>query len=60
VNGASGMVEVWLDGVKVDALTKAMDLGGSAIAHVQIGDSGAKRTYDVAFDDVAADESFIG
>ncbi len=53
------LAEVWLDGAKIAALTKTMDLGTTAIGHVQIGDSAAKRTYDVAFDDVAADESPI-
>jgi N-acetylneuraminic acid mutarotase len=59
VNGAAGTVEVWLDGAKVNDLTRTMNLGTTAIGHVQIGDSAAKRTYDVAFDDVAADESPI-
>jgi N-acetylneuraminic acid mutarotase len=59
VNGASSTVEVWLDGTKVNALTKSTDLGTVAVGHIQIGDSVANRTYDVAFDDVAADESPI-
>jgi hypothetical protein len=59
VSGASSTVEVWLDGAQVNALTKTTNLGPAAVGHIQIGDSGAKRTYDVAFDDVAADESPI-
>jgi large repetitive protein len=59
VSGASSTVEVWLDGAKIEALSKITNLGPAAVGHIQIGDSGAKRTYDVAFDDVVADESPI-
>ena len=49
---ASSLTEVWLDGVKVDALTTTTSLGSTAIGRVQLGENSTGRTYDVAFDDV--------
>jgi large repetitive protein len=59
MNGASSVTEVWLDGTKIDSLTNNESLGTTAVGHLQIGDTTASRTFDVGFDDVAADESFI-
>jgi hypothetical protein len=53
VGGATGSLEeVWLDGVKVDALTRTDSLGTAAVGIVQLGESSTARTYDVAYDDV--------
>jgi len=52
--GTSGHVDVWFDGVKVAALSKAVSLGTTPIGRVNIGDSALNRMYDVAFDDVVA------
>jgi hypothetical protein len=54
IAGTASQVEVWLDGMRIDALSTTANLGTSAIGMVQIGDSASGRTFDVAFDDVAA------
>jgi chitodextrinase len=48
----ASLEEVWLDGVKVDALTRTDTLGTTPIGTVQLGESSTARTYDVAYDDV--------
>ena len=54
VNGTSSVIDVWLDGVHVDALSStAANLGTDAVGAMQIGEVQTGRTYDVAFDDVA-------
>jgi chitodextrinase len=53
VGGPTGsLAEVWLDGVKVDALTRADTFGTTPIGRIQLGESSTGRTYDVAYDDV--------
>ena len=45
-------MEVWLDGVRVDALSTAtVNLGTTPVGRMQIGDVQSGRSYDVAFDD---------
>src|SRR5207248_1417221 len=58
LNGTAGLIEVWLDGTKI--INAAQSLGTNAIQQVQLGDDASSRTYDVAFDEVAADPNFIG
>jgi parallel beta-helix repeat protein len=60
INGASGLVETWLDGVRVDALSRIENLGANGVGVVQIGDSSSGRTFDVVFDDVEANDACIG
>jgi hypothetical protein len=52
VNQGTGLVEVWYDGTRVDALSKAQGVGSSPIGRVELGDPSSGRTYDIAFDDV--------
>src|SRR5205085_1290059 len=59
VNGTSSREDVWLDGSVVSALSRSDSLGTSPVGRVDIGDTTSKRTFDVAFDDVAAGTSFI-
>jgi hypothetical protein len=59
VGGASGESETWLDGVRIASLSKTENFGTSAIGRLQIGENSSGKTYDVAFDDVAASTSFI-
>ena len=59
VNGASSVVEVWLDGNKIDALTSTLSLGTTPIGQLILGDQSSNRTYDVVYDDVAYDPGFI-
>jgi hypothetical protein len=55
----SPMTEVWFDGSQVPSLTRSDTLGATPIGRIQLGENQTGRTYDVAFDDVAADSSFI-
>jgi serine protease len=59
VNGASGRIEVYLDGAKIATLDATASLGTTATGRVQIGDDFSGRTFDVAFDDVVVDRAFI-
>ena len=59
VNAASSREDVWLDGTAVAALSKVDSLGSTAVGRIDLGDSTSGRTFDVAFDEVAADTSFI-
>jgi len=53
LNGASGSTEVWLDGVRVDALSGAgQNWGTGQIGKIQIGEVQTGRSYNVTFDDV--------
>jgi hypothetical protein len=52
-------VEVWLDGVHIDALSKIEALGSTAIGRIQLGDNSTARTYDVALDNVDVSANFI-
>jgi phospholipase C len=60
IGGASSQVEVWLDGSKVDDLSGTSSLGSNPIARVLIGTNVTTTSFDVAFDDVIVDRSFIG
>jgi len=53
VNGGASQTEVWLDGVRVDALSQTQSLGTAPVGRIQLGDNSTGRTYDVAFDDLA-------
>jgi hypothetical protein len=53
VGGAAGSLsEVFLDGVKIAAMTKTDSLGTANVGRVEFGDRTTGRIYDVAFDDV--------
>jgi hypothetical protein len=60
INGASSITEVWLDGVKVNALSVTTNLGSTPIGAFQIGEVQSGRTYDVIFDDVVFDIQQVG
>ena len=60
VNGGSGLVEVWLDGAAVPDLGGPQDLGTAAIGQVEIAANQSTLGFDVVFDDVVVDTSFIG
>lgn len=55
----SGAVEVWYDGQQLAELSRSEALGSEAVGHISLGNGAANRGYDVAFDDVAVDTSFI-
>src|SRR3954452_2840599 len=52
--GASPRLDVWLDGFPVTALSTTPS-AATPIGRIELGDSSTGRTFDVAFDDVAAD-----
>jgi chitodextrinase len=60
LTGSAPLSEVWLDGVKVDVLTRSDSLGSTPVGRVELGDPSTGRTYDVAFDDVSVDPAFLG
>jgi hypothetical protein len=53
INGASGAVEVWLDGVRVNDVSRTENLGTTGTDRFQLGDANSSRTFSVAFDDVS-------
>ena len=59
INGTAGQVQVWLDGTQVAELNRTDNFGTALIGNIQLGENGASKTFDVAFDDVAVDTSFI-
>jgi chitodextrinase len=59
INGTSSLVEVWLDGAQIPALSQTVSLGTNPIGILELGDSTASDTYDIALDDVRANTSFI-
>jgi hypothetical protein len=59
VNGTAGETEVWLDGVRIDSLSKTENLGTIHIGRIQLGETAPGRTYDIAFDRVALSSNFI-
>jgi chitodextrinase len=59
INGASGESETWFNGVRIAALSKTENFGTKPIGRIQLGENSPSRNYDIAFDDVAADTSFI-
>jgi hypothetical protein len=60
VNGASGALEVWLDGARIADLSGTANLGTTPIGRLQIGEVQSGRTYDVIFDDAAFNTTRVG
>jgi hypothetical protein len=55
IAGAAGETEVWLDGTRVDALSRAQDRGTAGVGRYQLGDDQAQRSFDAFYDDVLVD-----
>ena len=53
VNGTKSLATVWLDGIKIQDISKTISLGTGGTQLVQMGDNVVRRTFDVIFDDVA-------
>jgi N-acetylglucosamine-6-sulfatase len=51
--------DVWFDGNPVAALRLTTSIGSTPFGQVQIGENLSTRTYDMWFDDVAVDTSFL-
>ncbi|MEP6753182.1 MAG: carboxypeptidase regulatory-like domain-containing protein [Candidatus Dormiibacterota bacterium] len=61
VNGASSIIEVWLDGSPVSVLTtQTANLGSSLLAQLQLGENQTGRSFDIAFDDLVVQTARVG
>jgi fibronectin type 3 domain-containing protein len=56
IAGTSGETEVWLDGTRVDALSRTQDLGTAGVGRFQLSDEMSQRSFDAVFDDVVLDD----
>jgi hypothetical protein len=61
VNGAASNTEVFLDGVKIEALSQPLNLGSDPVTQLVLGDPSppAGFTWDVVYDKATAQSSFI-
>ena len=59
-NGAASQTETWLNGVKIDALSKTENFGTAQVGRVQLGENSTDRTYDIALDGVTVGTTFVG
>jgi phospholipase C len=59
IHGATGQVDVWLDGAPVTELSKKVQLGSALIGRVEIGQSSGSPRFSASFDDVDADPAYI-
>jgi hypothetical protein len=59
INGAESQTEVWLDGVRIDELSKTESLSTTPVRRVQIGENATGRTYNILFDNVTVHTSLI-
>ena len=59
INGSAGLAEFWLDGNRVDALSKPEPFGTNPVGRIQLGENASGLSFDVAFDDVTVDTQFI-
>ena len=57
INGTNSQVQVWFDGTQVFSNTES--LGTNKIGLIQLGDDIGGRTYDMAFDNIAAHTTMI-
>ena len=58
--GSDGVAEVWLDGVRLSALSGPRSLGAAAFGRVQLGDNQTGRSFDIVSDRVIVDSLAIG
>jgi acid phosphatase type 7 len=59
IEGSAGRTEVWLDGNRIDALSKTESFGTDLIGRLQLGEKDAGVNFDVVYDDVTVDAQFI-
>ena len=60
IAGTAGEIETWLDGARIEALSRTDNFGTAPVGRIQIGDNSGARTFDVAIDDVAVDTVYVG
>ncbi|HEX4718043.1 MAG TPA: metallophosphoesterase [Thermoleophilaceae bacterium] len=59
INGATSQVDTWLDGIQSQTLSFSLSLGTTPIGWIDLGEPTKGRTYDVSFDEIAADTNQI-
>lgn len=59
INGTAGQTETWLNGTRINELSRTESLGTTAIGRVQFGDNATGKTFDIAYDDIAVDTALI-
>ena len=59
INGPAGQAEVWLDGNRVDLLSKTEAFGTNPIGRIQLGENASGVNFDVAYDNLTVDTQFI-
>lgn len=59
INGSAGLAEFWLDGNRVDALSKTEAFGTNPVGRIQLGENATGINFDVAYDNVTVDTQFI-
>ena len=55
--GSDGFVEVWYDGIRIHQ--SFQNFGANQVTAIQLGENSTGRTFDVRFDEVAADTAAI-
>jgi Calcineurin-like phosphoesterase len=58
-NGTAGEAEVWLDGTRINALSRPESFGPYMVGRIQLGENGPGLSFDVAYDDVTVDTQYI-
>ena len=58
--GATGQIDVWLDGIPITALTTRAPLGTRPITTIGLGDTASGRRWNITYDDLAAAPNFLG
>src|SRR5437868_5875235 len=59
INGSAGRQDVWLDGAPVATLSTTASLGATPMGRIRIGQTGKNHVFDLVFDDLVVDTSFI-
>jgi fibronectin type 3 domain-containing protein len=52
INGNASLVEVWLNGTKIAPLSRVEALGTTPVGRIEVGESVAGPSFQLAFDDV--------
>jgi len=59
IDDAASETELWFDGSRISALSRTESLGTNLIERIQLGENASGRTYDIVFDAIAVNTSFI-
>ena len=59
INGSASHSDIWLDGNRVDALSKTESFGVNPIGRIQLGENATGLNFDVAYDNITVDTQLI-